>query len=167
MYAIAPLGADEDDSKMMASMAEFVCHANYGLKNGNFELDMRDGEIRFKSFVDCEGITPTLDMVRNSIHCPAAMFERYGDGIVGIIFGGMSAKEAVDRCEKGSEDEIRSMLSDLGVEDAGGDVESLISRLAARLGITEGGEDCQAKEESGDYADSIRLDLFAEEGGAA
>lgn len=49
VYAISPLGADDDDETMMASMAEFVCRANYGLKNGNFELDMRDGEIRFKS----------------------------------------------------------------------------------------------------------------------
>lgn len=69
----------------MAIMAEFICRANYGLKNGNFELDMRDGEIRYKSFVDCEGLTPTTEMVRNSIHCPAAMFDRYGDGIVDII----------------------------------------------------------------------------------
>ena len=65
---------------MMASMAEFVCRANYGLVSGNFELDMRDGEIRFKRFAECEGITPTSEMVCNSIHCPAAMFKRYGAG---------------------------------------------------------------------------------------
>ena len=68
VYAISPLGADDDDEKMMATMADFLCRANYGLKNGNFELDMRDGEIRYKCFVDCEGITPTTEMVRNSIH---------------------------------------------------------------------------------------------------
>ena len=67
VYAIAPIGADEEDKKMMATMAEFVCRANYGLKNGNFELDMRDGEVRFKCFADCEGITPSKDMVENSI----------------------------------------------------------------------------------------------------
>lgn len=65
VYAISPIGADEKDEKMMAVMAEFICRANYGLKNGNFELDMRDGEIRYKSFVDCEGLTPTTEMVRN------------------------------------------------------------------------------------------------------
>ena len=30
------------------------CRANYGLlANGNFELDMDDGEIRYKVFIDC------------------------------------------------------------------------------------------------------------------
>ena len=33
VYAVSPLGADEEDEKMMAAMAEFVCRANYGLKN--------------------------------------------------------------------------------------------------------------------------------------
>ena len=113
VYAVSPLGADEDDKEMVASMAEFVCRANYGLVNGNFELDMRDGEIRFKCFVDCEGITPTSEMVRNSIHCPAAMFKRYGAGIVDIIFGKSSAQEAVEKCEKTNEDELRHLLTEL------------------------------------------------------
>ena len=51
VYAIAPIGADEEDKKMMATMAEFVCRANYGLKNGNFELDMRDGEVRLSALL--------------------------------------------------------------------------------------------------------------------
>jgi hypothetical protein len=59
VYAISPLGADEDDSKMMSNMAEFICRANYGLKMGNFELDFDDGEVRFKVHVLCKGITPT------------------------------------------------------------------------------------------------------------
>jgi hypothetical protein len=99
VYAVSPLGVDKDDEKMMAAMAEFICRANYGLKNGNFELDMRDGEIRYKSFVDCEGFTPTTEIVRNSILLPAAMFDRYGVGIVDIIFGNSTAKDAVAKCE--------------------------------------------------------------------
>ena len=124
VYAVSPLGADEDDKEMMASMAEFICRANYGLLNGNFELDMRDmrgGEIRFKCFVDCEGLTPASEIVRNSILCPAAMFERYGNGIVDIIFGKATAQEAVEQCEKTTEDEFIHLLSEL--EDADGDDE--------------------------------------------
>ena len=104
VYAISPIGANENNEKMMAAMAEFVCRANYGLKNGNFELDMRDGEIRFKCFVDCEAITPTKEMICNSIHCPAAMFDNNGDGILRIIFGDLSAKEAVEQCESCNND---------------------------------------------------------------
>lgn len=100
VYAVAPVGVDKNDEKTLAEMAEFICRANYGLKNGNFELDMRDGEIRYKIYVDCSGIEPTQIMVQNSIFYPIGMFERYGEGILGIFFGGMSAKEAIEMCEK-------------------------------------------------------------------
>lgn len=160
VYAISPLGADEDDKEMMASMAEFVCRVNYGLVNGNFELDMRDGEIRFKCFVDCEGITPTSEMVRNSIHCPAAMFKRYGAGIVDIIFGKSSAQEAVEQCEKTTEDELRHLLTELEDGGEGGELGDMIARLAERLGLAEEDEPTDAEGEPV----HIKTDLFGTEG---
>ena len=166
VYAISPLGADEDDEKMMASMAEFICRANYGLKNGNFELDMRDGEIRYKSFVDCEGITPTMEMVRNSIHCPAAMFDRYGAGIVDIIFGNSTAKDAIAKCEKSPAEELRALL---GEElDGDGDIDTMLTRLAARFGIDESALGTDGEHfESDDGEAEVRTDLFGTEGGVA
>lgn len=99
LYTTAPIGADPEDQDMMLRMAEFICRANYGLRNGNFELDMRDGEVRYKCYVYCEGITPTTEIVRTSVYVPAGMFERYAPGILNIIFGGASAKDAVEKCE--------------------------------------------------------------------
>ena len=103
VYGIAPVGADCDDKQMMAEMAEYICRANYGLQNGSFELDFRDGEIRFKSYVDCDGCMPAKDVIRNSVHCTAMMFERYSPGMVDIIFAGSNAKEAIEKCEKSPE----------------------------------------------------------------
>lgn len=162
VYAIAPIGADEEDKKMMATMAEFVCRANYGLKNGNFELDMRDGEVRFKCFVDCEGITPSKDMVENSIHCPAAMFKRYGSGIVDIIFGNATAKEAVEKCEKATEDEIRSLLSELMESEGGSEFSEMLAKLAERLDMPEEGDD--ESPDTGCVPAMIKTDLFGTEG---
>lgn len=159
VYAIAPIGADEEDKKMMATMAEFVCRANYGLKNGNFELDMRDGEVRFKCFVDCESITPSKDMVQNSIHCPAIMFKRYGSGIVDIIFGNVTATEAVERCEKAAENEIRSLLTEL-MEGEGEHSETL-AKLAERMGSSE---DDDEPYDAGCVPAMIKTDLFGSEG---
>ena len=158
VYAIAPIGADEEDKKMMATMAEFVCRANYGLKNGNFELDMRDGEVRFKCFVDCESITPSKDMVQNSIHCPAIMFKRYGSGIVDIIFGNATATEAVNRCEKAAEIEMRSLLSEL--MEGEGEPSEMLAKLAERLGSSEDDEPYDA----GCVPAMIKTDLFGSEG---
>lgn len=168
VYAISPLGADEDDEKMMTAMAEFICRANYGLKNGNFELDMRDGEIRYKSFVDCEGITPTAEMIRNSIYCPASMFDRYSSGIVDIIFGNSTAKEAIAKCEKSPEEELRALLGEeLGEVE---DVDAMIARLAAHFGIDESElrsdeEETELEQVEGEA--EVRTDLFGTEGGVS
>ena len=48
---------------------------------------------------------PSLEAVKNSIQCTAAMFKCYGPGIIDIIFGGVSAKEAIIKCEKSEEGE--------------------------------------------------------------
>ena len=99
-YAISPINADTEDTGVMRNIAEFVCRANYGIKNGNFELDVRDGEIRYKVFVDCDGgQIPTRDIIRGSIIIPAMMFERYSPGILAVIFAGKSAAEAIEPCE--------------------------------------------------------------------
>ena len=99
-YGMCPIGVDREDLEMMTQMAEFICRANYGLKNGCFEMDWRDGEIRFRSYVDCENLLPSTTVVKNSVHCTAAMIKRYAPGIVDIIFGGAKAEDAITRCEK-------------------------------------------------------------------
>ena len=43
-----PIRADEN-SRLAA--AEFLTRANYNMRNGNFELSMEDGEIRFKTYL--------------------------------------------------------------------------------------------------------------------
>lgn len=161
VYAISPLGADEENSEMMANMAEFICRANYGLKMGNFELDFDDGEVRFKVHVLCKGITPTAEMIKRSIYCPASMFKRYGSGIVDIIFGNASGKDAVDKCEKHDESEIRSILTELLCEEDGGTsvsgddgIESMIARLAARFGVTD---DDEQSAEGDDIEDPVDI----------
>ena len=100
VYAISPVSGDADDEEVMHNIAEFVCRANYGLRNGNFEVDMRDGEIRYKVFVDCDGgQLPTRDIIRGSIIIPAMMFERYSPGLLDVIFKGSTAAEAIEQCE--------------------------------------------------------------------
>jgi hypothetical protein len=95
VYAASPLGADD----CLHEMAEFICRANYGLRNGNFELDFRDGEVRYKCYVNCDGQMPSTEIVKDSIYVPYFMMKRYGDGIISVIFGNQTAEEAVRTCE--------------------------------------------------------------------
>ncbi len=169
VYGMCPIGVDYTDSNMMAQMAEFLCRANYGLKNGCFELDFRDGEIRYKSFIDCEAVMPSNEVIKNSIHCTAAMFKRYAPGIVDIIFSGSSAEEVIAKCEKSPEAELRSMITEAVGEDMEGtDIEAMIAHLATRLGITDDSDD----ESDGDIdvaSEEIKVNPFdgKQEGGAA
>ena len=127
VYAISPVSADEDDAKQMRQMAEFICRANYGLRDGNFEMDYNDGEIRYKCYVDCHGALPTREMVLRSIHCPAAMFTRYGKGILQVLFNDTKAKAAVAMCEKGLFDRDDDEDEDDEDEDGDGEEETELS----------------------------------------
>jgi hypothetical protein len=170
VYAMCPIGAESSDAEMMAQMAEFLCRANYGLKNGCFEFGFRDGEIRFRSFIDCEDSTPSIEVIKNSIYCTAAMYKRYAAGIVDIIFSGCTAKEAIAKCEKSPADELRSMITEAFGEDMEGtDVNEMVARIAARLGVTDDEEEVGADEGSSDFSDEIRVNPFdgKKEGGVA
>lgn len=113
VYAISPIGVDKNDKKMMSNMAEFICRANYGLKTGNFEINMDSGEIQFKFYVPCDDAVPAYATIGNSIFCPAIMFDEYGPGIVDVIFNNVSGKDAVEKCEKQNETESDSVSGGL------------------------------------------------------
>ena len=99
-YIVSPVGVDPKDSAKLAAMAEFICRVNYGMRNGNFEMDFNDGEIRYKSFVDCSSGTPSRDVIENSVVAGIEMTKRYYPGIKDVLFNGISPKEAVEKCEK-------------------------------------------------------------------
>lgn len=101
VYGVCPVSADNEDEDQMHQMMEFMCRANYGMRDGNFELDVNDGEIRFKTYVNANGVDLTQEIVEKSIQIPAAMFKRYGPGILQVIFNGTSAKDAVASAEEG------------------------------------------------------------------
>lgn len=96
VYITIAVAADKD---CMGSVAEYLTRANYGLQYGSFELDWNDGEIRYRHLVDCENCPPSQEVIRNSILIPYSTFERYGDGLLSVIFGAATAKEAVAKAE--------------------------------------------------------------------
>ena len=142
VYASSPLSADEENSEQMAKMAEFICRANYGLRDGNFEMDFNDGEIRYKCYMNCNGVLPTKKMVGSSIFCPAAMFERYNKGILQILFFDMSAADAVSMCENAPE------YPDSDDDEEEVDTSRLLEMLEGLQRETEDSEDSKDSEDS-------------------
>ena len=99
VYGNSPITPEANDKTMMMEMADFLHRANFGLRNGCFELDMNDGELRYKSYVDCENLIPSQAVIENSIVMPARMIDRYAPGILSIIFTGGNARDCIDQIE--------------------------------------------------------------------
>lgn len=80
-------------------ISEFLSRANYGLMIGNFELDFRDGEVRFKISADYEGAIVTNKTFKNLILSGLSVANRYYPGIMKVIWGGVSVKDAINEVE--------------------------------------------------------------------
>ncbi len=84
VYAVSMVSAGPD---VRPTIAEFITRANYGLRIGNFEMDYRDGEVRYKAVLDCLDRLPAPKEVDQVIITPVAMLEKFGDGLAKALFG--------------------------------------------------------------------------------
>lgn len=111
VYAIFSSNAEE---AQYVRVSEYLHRANYGLNNGNFEMDFEDGEIRYKTYVNFDGLQLSKEVVRDSILIPIFMFDRYGKNLVRLMLGESDPKTLIDEVEeeKRKEREARRAESD-------------------------------------------------------
>jgi len=83
-----------------AAVADFLTRANFGLVLGNFEMDLDDGETRFKTSVELGGLAATAQFLRHLLHVNVATLDRYLPGIEGVADGRLGPEEAVRLCEE-------------------------------------------------------------------
>lgn len=69
----------------IAAVGEYLHRANYGLPNGNFELDCDDGSIHFKTYFDCPDEAPAAKQLTDAFAIPLAVIDHYGDGLLRVI----------------------------------------------------------------------------------
>lgn len=96
-FAILPAKAHDK----LAEMAEFLHRANHGLRQGAFEIDWDDGEIRFHlTYPDCVLNTDDRDACLTALLVlPAHMFGVYSKGIAAILLGLATPEAAIKLCE--------------------------------------------------------------------
>lgn len=158
--AICPLGVEEDDQKTLQAMNEFLTRANYGLKNGNFELSFDDGEIHYKTYVDCGDQMPSTAVIHNSIFCPVMMFRRYESGIVDVCCGNAEPEQAIEKCKSADADHLLSFeeLHKALIENSDDpSVKSLLEQLD--IGPEQESARTQTEERSED-AEMVKTHLF-------
>jgi hypothetical protein len=81
------------------AVAEALCRINYGLILGNWEMDVRDGEIRYKTSVDVRGVEPSVEMVQHLVFMNVVMTDRYLPALLGVAYGQQSPEAAVAAVE--------------------------------------------------------------------
>ncbi len=95
-YSLCPVTAPVDKRLMMA---EFLTRANYGLNIGNFEMDFDSGEIHYKTSLDVEGDRLSTALVRQLVYANVMIMDRYLPGIMAVIYGNVSAVDAIAQVE--------------------------------------------------------------------
>jgi hypothetical protein len=81
------------------AMSELVTRANFGLVIGNFELDLADGELRFKTSIDVEGDRLSEALVRNLVFANLAVTRRYLPAVLAVSRFGADPAAAVAEVE--------------------------------------------------------------------
>jgi len=83
-----------------SALSEFIIRANWGLRVGNFELDLRDGEVRYKVSIDVEGGQLMPKMIENMIGAGVSTLDRYFPGIMAVSYAGEGAESAITQIEQ-------------------------------------------------------------------
>ena len=96
MYSVLPVFAPPAKKDEVAA---FITRANFGMIIGNFELDYEDGEVRYKTSVDLEDVSELRILLRNMIYSNVLTMDKYLPGLMRVIFGGLSAVEAIKEIE--------------------------------------------------------------------
>ncbi|WP_414040384.1 YbjN domain-containing protein [Acidithiobacillus sp. M4-SHS-6] len=101
LFYLRPQNLDITDNKRLA-VAEFVTRANYGLSLGNFELDMEDGEINFKTILQAPAAVLSTALLRPYLLVGVETINHYLPGLDKVLAGQETPAVAIKALETGT-----------------------------------------------------------------
>ncbi len=88
------------DPAHIDELVKYIAMANYGLANGNFDIDVSDGEVRYKIYVNCKDLEKLpAQIIKDSIYAGWCMMDRYGNGIAALAMGFSDAETEIKKAE--------------------------------------------------------------------
>ena len=88
------------DPANIDELVKYVAMANYGLANGNFDIDVSDGEVRYKIYVNCKDLEKLpAQIIKDSIYAGWCMMDRYGNGLAALAMGFSDAETEIKKAE--------------------------------------------------------------------
>lgn len=95
-YSLSPMNVPDYKRGVMA---EFLTRANYGLVVGNFEMDLDNGQVLYKTAIDVEGDRLSSALIKQLVVANLATMDKYLPGIFHLLYNEVSPSEAIARIE--------------------------------------------------------------------
>ncbi|GJD18485.1 hypothetical protein RIVM261_034410 [Rivularia sp. IAM M-261] len=100
-YSVCPVKATAENRP---TVSEFIMLANYDMLVGNFEMDMSDGEIRFKTSVGFGQLDWSDELIKVAVYTNVFSVNQYLPGLLQVIEGTILPRNAVYLAEMGSDE---------------------------------------------------------------
>jgi hypothetical protein len=92
VYGVVPFAIE---AEQRAAAAELITRINFGLVIGNFELDLSDGEVRYKTSLDFEGGRLTEPLLLQLVRSNLSVMEHYLPAFIAVSTRSSSAVDAL------------------------------------------------------------------------
>lgn len=76
-------------------VAEYLLRANYGLVIGNFELDLDEGELRFRTSLDIQDTAFPSELLKPLVYTNVRMMDRYLPGLMAVLYAELTPQAAL------------------------------------------------------------------------
>ena len=67
------------------------------MRNGNLEMDLNDGEVRYKTYLYAKDRIPAQNEIERYVDISFLTLDRYAEGIMKILYADMDDKAAVEQ----------------------------------------------------------------------
>ncbi|HRH91526.1 MAG TPA: YbjN domain-containing protein [Agitococcus sp.] len=106
LYIYFPVNVPEN--KRLA-VADLLTRINWGMRVGNFELNMDDGLIRCKAVVDIEGSTLVTTMITNMLRAVLSTADKYFPMIMQVCYSDKTAKDLLATEDSALTEEVKTL----------------------------------------------------------
>lgn len=100
VYAMVPF---EVPTNRTTAVVDYMTRANFGLVLGAFEMDLDDGEARFRTSMDLEGVDANETILRNLVYACVFTLTHYLPGLRRVALEGMDPAAALQAAEEEAE----------------------------------------------------------------
>ena len=83
-------------SQSRATCAELLTRINYGLSHGCFEMDVEDGELRFRTTLPLVSPSVSPELVEHLVFSNLCIVDRFFAAIMKVLYAGVPPKAALE-----------------------------------------------------------------------